>query len=261
MIRFNFKRLIIVIISTLIFIKPLYSAETIDPIKVNWSFKELTGKFDRASLQRGFQVYKEVCASCHSMQYLSYRNLGEPGGPEFTQDEVKAIAASVEIEDGPDSQGEMFVRPGKPSDKFKSPYPNVEASTVANGGAYPPDMSVLVKARPGGADYMYSVLMGYEEPPAGMKLDDGVYYNKYMIGQKIKMSSPLSDGIVDYSDGTEATMDQMAKDVTTFLAWAAEPELEERHRVGFKVIIYLILLTILVYLSMKKIWSRIDSEI
>ena len=261
MIRFKSKRLIIVILSTLIFIKPLFSAETIDPIKVNWSFKELTGKFDRASLQRGFQVYKEVCASCHSMQYLSYRNLGEPGGPEFTQEEVKAIAASVEIEDGPDSQGEMFIRPGKPSDKFKSPYPNVEASTVANGGAYPPDMSVLVKARPGGADYMYSVLMGYEEPPSGMKLDDGVYYNKYMIGQKIKMSSPLSDGIVEYSDGTEATMDQMAKDVTTFLAWAAEPELEERHRVGFKVIIYLILLTILVYLSMKKIWSRIDSEV
>ena len=261
MIRFNSKRLIFVILSTLIFIKPLFSAESIDPIKVNWSFKELTGKFDRASLQRGFQVYKEVCASCHSMQYLSYRNLGEPGGPEFTQEEVKAIAASVEIEDGPDSQGEMFTRTGKPSDKFKSPYPNVEASTAANGGAYPPDMSVLVKARPGGADYMYSVLMGYEEPPAGMKLDDGVYYNKYMIGQKIKMASPLSEGIVEYSDGTEATMDQMAKDVTTFLAWAAEPELEERHRVGFKVIIYLILLTILVYLSMKKIWSRIDSEV
>ncbi|MBD1172433.1 cytochrome c1 [Pelagibacterales bacterium SAG-MED05] len=261
MIRFNSKRLILVILSTLIFINPLFSAESIDPIKVNWSFKELTGKFDRASLQRGFQVYKEVCASCHSMQYLSYRNLGEPGGPEFTEEEVKAIAASVEIEDGPDSQGEMFTRTGKPSDKFKSPYPNVEASTAANGGAYPPDMSVLVKARPGGADYMYSVLMGYEEPPAGMKLDDGVYYNKYMIGQKIKMASPLAEGIVEYSDGTEATMDQMAKDVTTFLAWAAEPELEERHRVGFKVIIYLLLLTILVYLSMKKIWSRVDSEI
>ena len=261
MIRFNFKRLIIVILSTLIFIKPLFSAETIDPIKVNWSFKELTGKFDRASLQRGFQVYKEVCSSCHSMQYLSYRNLGEPGGPEFTLEEVKAIAASVEIEDGPDSQGEMFTRPGKPSDKFKSPYPNVEASTVANGGAYPPDMSVLVKARPGGADYMYSVLMGYEEPPAGMKLDDGVYYNKYMIGQKIKMASPLLEGIVEYSDGTEATVDQMAKDVTTFLAWAAEPELEVRHKLGIKVIIYLILLTVLVYLSMKKIWSRIDSEV
>ena len=237
------------------------SVEINDPIKVNWSFKGLTGKFDRSSLQRGFQVYKEVCSSCHSMQYLSYRNLGEPGGPEFSKPEVKAIAASVEIEDGPDSQGDMFDRPGRPSDKFKSPYPNVNASIAANGGAYPPDMSVLVKARPGGSDYIYSVLIGYEEPPVGMVLDDGVYYNKYMIGNKIKMSAPLSDDIVEYTDGTKATVDQMAKDVTTFLSWAAEPELEERHRTGVKVIIYLILLTVLVYLSMKRIWSRVDSEI
>jgi len=148
-----------------------------------------------------------------------------------------------------------------PSDKFKSPYPNVNASIAANGGAYPPDMSVLVKARPGGSDYIYSVLVGYENPPPGMTLDDGVYYNKYMIGNKIKMSAPLTEGIVEYSDGTNATVDQMAKDVTTFLSWAAEPELEERHRTGVKVIIYLILLSILVYLSMKKIWSRIDSEV
>jgi ubiquinol-cytochrome c reductase cytochrome c1 subunit len=122
-------------------------------------------------------------------------------------------------------------------------------------------MSVLVKARPGGADYIYSVLMGYEEPPAGMSLEDGVYYNKYMIGNKIKMASPLSDGIVEYTDSSEATVDQMAKDVTTFLAWAAEPELEARHKTGIKVIIYLILLSILVYFSMKKIWSRIDSKV
>ncbi len=252
-----------ILLLTIIILFPgsIYCAEQIDPIKVKWSFKGITGKFDRASLQRGFQVYKEVCSSCHSMQYLSYRNLGEPGGPEFSEAEVKAIAASIEIEDGPDSQGEMFTRPGRPSDKFKSPYPNEQASIAANGGAYPPDMSVLVKARPGGSNYIYSVLVGYEEPPAGMELDDGVYYNKYMIGQKIKMSSPLSDGIVDYTDGTEATIDQMAKDVTTFLSWAAEPELEERHRTGVKVIIYLVLLTILVYLSMKKIWSRIDSEV
>tara|TARA_B100001057_G_scaffold344032_1_gene344974 strand:- start:265 stop:1047 length:783 start_codon:yes stop_codon:yes gene_type:complete len=237
------------------------SAEQVDPIKVNWSFKGLTGKFDRASLQRGFQVYKEVCSSCHSMQYLSYRNLGEAGGPEFSEAEVKAIASSVEITDGPDNQGEMFTRPGRPSDKFKSPYPNINASIAANGGAYPPDMSVLVKARPGGANYIYSVLMGYEEPPAGMDLDDGVYYNKYMIGKKIKMSAPLTEEIVEYSDGTKASVDQMAKDVTTFLSWAAEPELEERHQTGIKVMIYLILLTILVYLSMRKIWSRIDSEV
>ena len=239
----------------------LHSAEMTDPIKVDWSFKGITGTFDRASLQRGFQVYKEVCSSCHSMQYLSYRNLGEPGGPEFTEAEVKAIAASFEVTDGPDNQGEMFTRPGRPSDIFVSPHPNKEAAAAANGGAYPPDMSVLVKARKGGANYIYSVLVGYEEPPPDVKLDQGVYYNKYMVGNKIKMPNNLEDGLVEYADGTESTVDQMAKDVTTFLAWAAEPELEERHRTGVKVIIYLILLTTLVYLSMKKIWSRIDTEV
>ena len=259
--KFNLEKLAFLVFTIIIFINPLYSAESGDLLKVNWSFRGLTGKFDRASLQRGFQVYKEVCSSCHSMQYLSYRNLGEPGGPEFSIEEVKSIAASVEINDGPDSQGEMFTRPGRPSDKFKSPYPNVNAATAANGGAYPPDMSVLVKARPGGADYIYSLLMGYKEPPAGMSLDDGVYYNKHIIGNKIKMAEPLSDGIVEYTDGSEATVDQMAKDVTTFLTWAAEPELEARHKTGIKVVIYLILLTILVYFSMKKIWSRVDSKI
>ena len=239
----------------------IQSAEQTDPIRVNWSFKGLTGKFDRASLQRGFQVYKEVCASCHSMEYLTYRNLGEPGGPEFSEMEVKAIAASFEVLDGPDSQGEMFTRPGKPSDKFVSPHPNKEAAAAANGGAYPPDMSVLVKARKGGANYIYSVLVGYQDPPPGVTLDQGVYYNKYMIGNKIKMPNNLMDGLVEYADGTESTVDQMAKDVTTFLSWAAEPELEERHKTGVKVIIYLVLLTFLVYLSMKKIWSRIDTEI
>ena len=259
--KFNLKKLTFLVFTMIVFINPLYGAESSDLLKVKWSFKGLTGKFDRASLQRGFQVYKEVCSSCHSMQYLSYRNLGEAGGPEFSTEEVKAIAASVEIEDGPDSQGEMFTRPGRPSDKFKSPYPNVNASIAANGGAYPPDMSVLVKARPGGADYIYSVLMGYNETPAGMSLDDGVYYNKYMVGNKIKMAAPLSDGIVEYTDGSEPTVDQMAKDVTTFLTWAAEPELEERHKMGIKVIIYLILLAILVYFSMKKIWSRVDPKV
>jgi len=259
--KYNSKKLLLSIFIIFFSINHLHSAESANLLKVKWSFKGLTGKFDRASLQRGFQVYKEVCSSCHSMQYLSYRNLGEQGGPEFSESEVKAIAASIEIEDGPDSQGEMFIRPGRPSDKFKSPYPNVNASIAANGGAYPPDMSVLVKARPGGSNYIYSVLMGYEEPPSGMTLDDGVYYNKYMIGNKIKMSAPLSEGIVEYSDGTKASVDQMAKDVTTFLSWAAEPELEERHKTGIKVINYLILLTTLVYLSMKKIWSRIDPEV
>ena len=237
------------------------AAEKVEYLKTDWSFKGLFGKFDRAALQRGYQVYTEVCSSCHSMKYLSYRNLAEKGGPEFSIEQAKAIAASFEVKDGPNSDGDMFTRPGRLSDKFVMPYDNVQAAQAANGGAYPPDMSVLVKARGGGVDYIYSLLQGYEDPPAGVTLDDGVYYNKYMIGNKIKMASPLSDDIVEYSDGTQATVDQMAKDVTTFLSWAAEPELEERHRTGVKVIIYLILLTTLVYLSMKKIWSRVDSEV
>tara|TARA_A100001015_G_scaffold281321_1_gene344470 strand:- start:269 stop:1054 length:786 start_codon:yes stop_codon:yes gene_type:complete len=261
MIKYSLKKTALILLIAILSAKPSFSEEAIKPIKVDWSFKGITGKFDRSSLQRGYQVYKEVCSSCHSMQYLSYRNLGEPGGPEFSIEEVKAIAASFEVSDGPNSEGEMFTRPGRPSDKFVSPYPNVNASIAANGGAYPPDMSVLVKARTGGANYIYSVLMGYEEAPDGFKLDEGVYYNKYMSGNKIKMSKPLSEGIVEYADGTLATEDQMAKDVTTFLAWAAEPELEARHKTGVKVLIYLILLSTLVYLSMKRIWSRIDSEI
>jgi len=229
-------------------------------IKTKWSFEGIFGTFDRASLQRGYQVYQEVCSGCHSVQHLSYRNLSEKGGPEFSTEEAKAIAAQFEVEDGPNSDGEMFMRPGRLSDKFVKPYPNVEASTAANGGAYPPDMSVLAKARAGGADYIYSLLLGYEEAPTGFELDDGVYYNKYIPGNKIKMSAPLSDGLVEYSDSTQATTAQMAKDVTTFLVWAAEPHLEAQHRMGFKAIIYLIILFTLVYMSKQKVWSQFTSK-
>ena len=237
------------------------SAETAKLIKTDWSFKGLFGKFDIVALQRGYQVYTEVCASCHSMKYVSYRNLGEKGGPEFSEAEVKAIAASFEVTDGPNADGEMFTRPGKPSDKFVLPYENVKAAQAANGGAYPPDMSVLVKARGGGVDYIYSLLQGYEEAPSGITLDEGVHYNKYMYGSKIRMAAPLSDDLVEYGDGTKASVEQMSKDVTTFLMWAAEPHLESRHQMGFKAIVYLIILTILVYFSMKKIWSRVESEV
>jgi ubiquinol-cytochrome c reductase cytochrome c1 subunit len=239
----------------------VFAAENNSLLKQDWSFKSFFGKFDRASLQRGYQVYTEVCASCHSMKYLSYRNLAEKGGPEFSEEEAKNFASQFEVIDGPNSDGEMFTRAAKLSDKFVKPYNNDQEAKNANGGAYPPDMSVLVKARKGGADYIYSVLLGYEDPPADIKLDEGVYYNKYMYGNKIKMASPLSDGIVEYSDGTKATQKQMAKDVVTFLMWSAEPHLESRHRVGFKVIIYLLVLTILVYFSMKRIWSRIETKI
>ncbi len=226
-----------------------------------WDFKGFFGKFDRASLQRGYQVYTEVCSACHSMKYLSYRNLYEKGGPEFSKEQAKIIASQFEVIDGPNNDGEMFNRPARLSDNFVGPYPNDQAATAANGGAYPPDMSVLVKARKGGADYIYSLLLGYEDPPEGISLDDGVYYNKYMAGNKIKMSNPLSEGLVTYSDGTASTEEQMAKDVVSYLAWAAEPHLEERHKIGFRAMVYLLIITVLVYFSMKKLWSRIESKV
>mgnify|MGYP001807828998 FL=1 len=257
----NFLRILSLIIVFLAASLSSQAAEKVEYLKTDWSFKGLFGKFDRGALQRGYQVYTEVCASCHSMKYLSYRNLSEKGGPEFTEQQAKAIAASFDVTDGPNSDGEMFTRPGKLSDKFVMPYENVKAAQAANGGAYPPDMSVLVKARGGGVDYIYSLLQGYEDPPAGITLDEGVHYNKYMYGNKIKMSNPLSDGLVEYSDGTNATVEQMSKDVTTFLMWTAEPHLETRHQMGFKAILYLIILTILVYFSMKRIWSRVETEV
>jgi len=257
----NFLKIISLIILLFGFSFNSYSAEKIEYLKTDWSFKGLFGKFDRGALQRGYQVYTEVCSSCHSMKYVSYRNLAEKGGPEFTEAQAKAIAASFEVIDGPNADGEMFTRPGKLSDKFVMPYENVKAAQAANGGAYPPDMSVLVKARGGGVDYIYSLLQGYEDAPIGVTLDEGVHYNKYMYGNKIKMSNQLSDGLVEYGDGTEATVEQMSKDVTTFLMWTAEPHLEARHQMGFKAILYLIILTILVYFSMKRIWSRIETEV
>ena len=257
----NFLKIILLIFLFSGFSFNSQAAEKIEYLKTDWSFKGPFGKFDRASLQRGYQVYTEVCSSCHSMKYLSYRNLSEKGGPEFTVEQAKAIAASFEVKDGPNADGDMFTRPGRLSDKFVMPYDNVQAAQAANGGAYPPDMSVLVKARGGGVDYIYSLLQGYEDPPAGVTLDDGVYYNKYMYGNKIKMANQLSDGLVEYSDVTSATVEQMSKDVTTFLMWSAEPHLETRHQMGFKAIVYLIILTILVYFSMKKIWSRIETEV
>ena len=257
----NFFKIFSLIILFTGFFSNSYSAEKVEYLKTDWSFKGLFGKFDRGALQRGYQVYTEVCSSCHSMKYVSYRNLAEKGGPEFTEAQAKAIAASFEVSDGPNADGEMFTRPGKLSDKFVMPYENVKAAQAANGGAYPPDMSVLVKARGGGANYIYSLLQGYEDPPLGITLDEGVHYNKYMYGNKIKMANPLSDGLIEYSDGTNASVEQMSKDVTTFLMWTAEPHLEARHQMGFKAIVYLIILTILVYFSMKRIWSRVETEV
>ena len=257
----SIKSFILVLLISVFFEQNIFAEEKKKLLSPDWSFKGYFGKFDRASLQRGYQVYAEVCSSCHSMKYLSYRNLAEEGGPEFSEEQAKAIAANFEVIDGPNDDGEMYTRQAKLSDKFVSPYQNNKEAMASNGGAYPPDMSVLVKARSGGADYIYSLLLGYEDPPSDVTLDDGVYYNKYMYGNMIRMANPLSDGLVEYNDGTEASEKQMAKDVVTFLAWAAEPHLEARHKIGFKAIIYLIIITILVYLSMRKLWSRIESKV
>ena len=229
-------------------------------LKTDWSFKGIFGKFDRGELRRGYQVYSEVCAGCHSISHLSYRNLSEKGGPEFSIKVVKDIAASFEIKDGPNSEGDMFTRPGRLSDKFPNPYPNIESAKAANGGAYPPDMSVLAKARKGGAAYIFSLLQGYDEPPEGYQLDEGVYYNKYMDGNQIKMPNVLFDDLVEYADGTKATKEQMSKDISSFLTWVSEPSLETRHKLGFKVILFLIILAVLVYFSMNRLWSRIESK-
>jgi ubiquinol-cytochrome c reductase cytochrome c1 subunit len=232
------------------------SSEMNEPIHAEWSFKGPFGKFERASLQRGYQVYTEVCSGCHSMDLLSYRNLTEEGGPEFSKEQAKAMASIFEVEDGPNEDGEMFTRPAILSDYFVSPWENEQQARVANGGAYPPDLSVIIKARPGGADYVYSLLLGYEDPPSDIKIDDTVYYNVYAKNQMIAMPQLLYADAVEYTDGTSATPEQMAHDVTTFLTWAAEPKLEVRKRIGFKVITYLIILSFLLYFTNKQIWKE-----
>jgi ubiquinol-cytochrome c reductase cytochrome c1 subunit len=218
-----------------------------------WSFGGLFGTFDRASAQRGFLVYKQVCASCHAMKQLAYRNLEGIG---LSEEEIRAIAAEVMIVDGPNDDGEMFERPGRPSDRFRSPFPNPQAARAANNGAYPPDLSLIVKARPNGANYLYALLTGYREsPPPGVEPMEGMHYNEYFPGHWIAMAQPLYPDMVDYPDGTPATIEQMARDVTTFLAWAAEPELEQRRAMGVRVILFLIVLAGLTYGVKRKIWA------
>src|SRR3954451_2467072 len=198
----------------------------------HFSFEGLFGHFDRASAQRGFQVYKEVCSNCHSMHLMSYRNLRELG---LSDAEVRGIAATVQVQDGPNDEGQMFERPDRPSDRFRSPFTNEKAARAANNGALPPDLSVIVKAREGGADYIHALLTGYSDPPEDFHMMEGMNYNKYFAGRQIAMAPPLTgEGQVEFKDGTQGTVEEMARDVTTFLAWAAEPELETRKQMGIK---------------------------
>jgi ubiquinol-cytochrome c reductase cytochrome c1 subunit len=230
-----------------------------DPIRLEektWPQDGPFGTYDRAALQRGFQVYTEVCSACHAMHLLSYRNLAALG---YNDAEIKAIAAKVTVTDGPNDQGEMFDRPGKPSDRFHSPFANDKAARAANNGALPKDLSLIVKAREGNEDYIYSLLTGFVTPPPGVTVNPGMYYNNAFPGHQIAMPPPLTDGRVQYAAGADGKVPPndvaaMASDVTQFLAWAAEPKLEQRHRIGFSVMMFLVVFAGVMYVSKKRVW-------
>ncbi|HEY9081421.1 cytochrome c1 [Magnetovibrio sp.] len=227
----------------------------VKPIDVNWSFEGIFGTFDREAIKKGGQIFFEVCNACHSMNLMSYRNLVDIG---WTEDEAKELAANYEVQDGPNEEGEMFMRPARLSDRFVSPFPNEKASRFANGGAYPPDLSVITKARVGGPDYIYSLLVGYkDEAPEHVTMAEGTHYNEYFPGHQIFMAAPLYGETVEFPDGTSVDLDTEAKYIVNFLAWAAEPELEERKSLGIKVLLYLIVLTAMLYALKRRIWNRI----
>lgn len=225
------------------------------PKKLKWSFDGVFGKFDRTSIQRGFQVYKEVCAACHSLNLVAFRNLKEIG---FSEEEAKEIAKGYNVGDGPNDTGEMFERPGILSDRFPKVYANEKAARAANNGAFPPDLSLVVRAREDGANYIYSLLSGFgQTPPKEVIIQEGMHYNPYFPGMQIAMAAPLSEGIVTYEDGTKATIDQMSRDVVNFLHWTSDPKMEKRKLMGIKVLIFLSLFTILFAIAKKKSWSKV----
>lgn len=247
--------------------------EVVKPPRTAWTFAGPFGNFDKAQLQRGFKVYREVCANCHSMNLVSFRNLGEPGGPGFSADQVKALAAEYKVKDT-DDKGEPVERPARPSDRWPSPYPNAAAAAALHGKA-PPDFSVLAKARTyergfpnfifdvftqyqeNGPDYISALLKGYEEAPKGTKIENGQNWNKFYPGNIIAMAQPLQDGSVDYTDGTPQTLDQYSKDVVAFMMWAAEPKLEERKRLGLSVMAFLAVFAVLLWYVKKRVWADI----
>lgn len=233
---------------------PATASGTAEPeiTDVKYSFEGPFGTYDRAALQRGLQVYRQVCSACHGMDRTYYRNFKDLG---YSEGQVKAIAAEYTVMDGPNDEGEMFERPARPSDHVKNPFANEKAARAANNGAYPPDLSLIAKARHGGADYVYSILTHYKDAPADVTLQPGQHYNTAIGGHIIAMAPPLVEGAIAYEDGTPTTVDQYAKDVSQFVAWAAEPELEQRKRMGVKVILFLAVFAGLVYTTKRHIWS------
>ena len=246
----------VAILSSLLVASPVLAAgDVTPPRKLGWSFDGMFGRVDKPSAQRGLQVYKEVCAACHGIKRVAFRTLTDIG---FSEAEIKALAASYTIKDGPNDDGEMFERPGLPSDKFVPPYANEQAARAAQNGAYPPDLSLIIKARPDGANYLYSLLTGYgQTPPDHVHVGEGMHYNPYFAGGQIAMAAPMSDGQVTYADGTQASVDQMAKDVVSFLQWAAEPEMEHRKQTGIKVLIYLAIFTAFMYVAKRRLWRKL----
>ena len=230
------------------------SEEGVELQNPGFSFEGFLGRYDKAALARGFQVFHEVCANCHNLHLVAYRNLSEVG---LTVDEIKAVAAERTIKDGPADDGSYFDRPGRPSDYFIGPFPNDKAA-AATYGAAPPDLSLMAKARKGGPNYVYSLLLGFEDtPPEGVQIPDGKYFNKVFPGHAISMPPPLADDAVTYKDGTKATKEQMAKDVSVFLNWAAEPELDARKSLGLKVLGFLAILSVLLYALKRQIWKDV----
>jgi ubiquinol-cytochrome c reductase cytochrome b/c1 subunit len=251
--------------------------DTPQPPQLTWSFAGPFGKFDRGQLQRGFKVYREVCANCHGLSMIAFRNLADPGGPEFSLAQAQAVAAEYKIKDGPNDQGEMFDRPGRLADYFPPPFPNEQAARASNGGSLPPDMSVLAKARTyergfprfvfdiftqyqeQGVDYIAAILKGYAPKPADMQMPPGMMYNVYFPGHGIGMPPPISDGQVTFDDGTPGTLDNYSRDISAFLMWTAEPHLEARKRIGFQVMVFLILFAGLLYFTKKKVWADVKA--
>lgn len=246
-----------------------------------WTFAGFTGQFERNQLQRGFQIYKGVCAACHGIKRVAFRNLAEPGGPQFPEDAVKALAAEYQIDDGPDDEGKMFKRPGRPADRFPSPYANDNEARAANNSALPPDLSVIARARnveshapwyihpflmlkdvaigyqEGGADYIYALMTGYTSTPSDMKMAEGMNYNAAFPGHQIAMVAPLSDGAVPYTDGTPQTLDNYARDVAAFLSWTADPHHDKRKRLGWQVMFYLLITALLFFIAKRRIWAGV----
>jgi cytochrome c1 len=273
-------RILALVLASLVLLgaAPARAAEQETPPRQKWSFSGPFGKFDRGQLQRGFKVYREVCQTCHGLSLLSFGNLADSGGPEFTPAQAAAIAAEYKIPDGPNDQGDMFERPGRLADRFPKPFPNDALARLTNNGVVPPDFSVIAKARTyergfpwfvidmftqfqeQGVDYITALLKGYEPAPAGFSPPQGTHYNKYFPGHAIAMPKPMEDGRVDYTDGAPATVDQYAKDLSAFLAWAAEPHMEARKRIGFQVMIFLIVFAGLLYFAKKKVWSGVPDH-